>query len=84
MRMSSTEAARSFSDVLSRVASGETIEIDRHGNVVAVMVPPRKRSIDAGELIDLVRSAPSPGQGFADDVEGLSSVLGQARDPWES
>ena len=36
-RMTATEAARSFSEVLNRVASGEVVEVTRSGAPVAVI-----------------------------------------------
>jgi antitoxin (DNA-binding transcriptional repressor) of toxin-antitoxin stability system len=40
--MPSTEVRRCFSRLLSRAAAGEVIEIERHGEVVALLTPARR------------------------------------------
>src|ERR1035441_4939204 len=49
--MTATEAARSFSDVLNRVAAGEEIEVTRAGAPVATISPPKTRLPSAAHLI---------------------------------
>jgi prevent-host-death family protein len=39
--MTATEASRSFSDLLTRVAGGDEVEITRAGETVAVIGPPK-------------------------------------------
>ena len=39
MRMTATEASRSFSELLNRVQAGEEIEVTRNGAPVAVIAP---------------------------------------------
>src|SRR5207248_2723018 len=46
-RLSATDAARSFSELLNRVLDGEEIEITRAGAPVAVIGPPRARFLSA-------------------------------------
>lgn len=46
-RLSATEVARRFSEMLKRVAAGEEIEVTRAGAPVAVLVPPRVRLLSA-------------------------------------
>jgi prevent-host-death family protein len=58
-RISATEASRSFSEVLSRVAAGEEIEITRAGTPVAVIAPPPLRALSAKRFRELMASAPS-------------------------
>lgn len=84
MRVHATEASRNFSDLLTRVAGGETVEIDRLGQVVAVVSPPRQRSLDAASLTNLLNRVPHPDAGFGDDVERLSSILRPPREAWGS
>jgi len=48
--MTATDAARSFSDVLNRVADGEEIEITRNGASVAVISPPKGKLISAARF----------------------------------
>lgn len=85
-RMTATEAARSFSSVLSRVANGETLEVERHGHVVAMLTPPsrRQRSMTGRELAELLERLPKADPGFADDIESLQPVLLEPRDHWAS
>lgn len=43
IRVTATEASRSFSDLLSRVSEGESVEVTRNGTSVAVIGPPARR-----------------------------------------
>jgi antitoxin (DNA-binding transcriptional repressor) of toxin-antitoxin stability system len=82
--MTATEAARSFSDVLNRVASGETVEVTRSGAPVAVIGPPRARLISAERFRALIASAPRPDEAFAHELrEARASVL-PPDEPWPS
>ena len=49
-KLTATEVARAFSDVLNRVAAGEEIEIVRNGATVALLGPPRRRLLSAGSV----------------------------------
>ena len=84
MRIRATEASRNFSTLLSRVAHGETIEVDRHGEVVAVVSPPRRSLIRGSELLELVNRLPAPDSDFAGDVEAMRKSLIPSADPWRS
>lgn len=85
-RLTATDAARSFSSLLSRVADGETLEIERHGQVVARVTPPspRRRSMTATEFAEVLERLPKADPGFADDIEGLERILLPPRDHWAS
>jgi prevent-host-death family protein len=83
-RMTATEAARSFSDVLNRVAAGEEIEVTRSGAAVAVIAPARGRTLSAERFRRLLADAPEPDAGFASDVRGLRETLPPPADPWRS
>jgi antitoxin (DNA-binding transcriptional repressor) of toxin-antitoxin stability system len=83
-RMTATQAARSFSDVLNRVASGEEVEITRSGAPVAVIGPPRARLLSRERFRELVVRAPRPDEGFARDVRELRDSVERPRDPWDS
>jgi len=72
--MSATETARSFSDVLNRVAAGEEIEITRNGATVAVIGPPRTRFLSAERFRELLGSAPAVDDGFAADLREIRSA----------
>ena len=75
-RLTATEAARNFSDVLNRVGAGEEIEIMRNGAPVAVLAPPRARLLPAGRLRTLLAALPSVDNAFADVAEG-SDIVGK-------
>lgn len=83
-RLTATEAARTFSDVLNRVADGEEIEITRSGAPVAVISPPKSKLISAARFRELIAGAPRPDAGFADDVRAARESLPAPRDPWPS
>lgn len=84
MRISATAASRGFSELLSRVAAGETVEVERHGAVVAVVCPPRHDLIRADVLRAILQRLPQPDAGFAADVAGLAAVTTAPADPWRS
>jgi prevent-host-death family protein len=67
-RMTATEAARSFSDVLNRVAAGEEIEVTRAGAAVATIAPLKPRFVSAERFRELIASAPAPDDEFAGDL----------------
>jgi prevent-host-death family protein len=84
-RLSATEVARKFSDVLNRVAAGEQIEVVRNGTPVAVIGPPRPRLLSADRLRELIASAPPVDEEFAEDLRRIRREAGRApEDPWRS
>ncbi len=85
IRMSATDAARSFSDVLNRVAAGEEFEIVRNGVPVAVIAPPRVRLMPAHRFRELLASAPPVDDRFAEDVREIRRSVGPPEAPaWPS
>jgi len=84
VRITATEASRGFSELLSRVAAGESVEIDRHGQVVALVTPVRPRFVSGATLLDRLAGLPSPDPDFAGDIAALSEVLTPFTDPWQS
>jgi prevent-host-death family protein len=84
VRMTATEAARSFSEVLSRVAAGEEVEVTRNGASVAVIAPPRVPLISVDRLRYLLATAPAPDEQFAEDVRAARASVGRPDDPWRS
>ena len=83
-RLSATETARSFSDVLNRVAAGEVIEIVRNGAPVAVIGPPRARFLSAERFRELLAAAPPVDDEFADELRGIRAEAGTAESSWPS
>jgi prevent-host-death family protein len=84
VQMTATDAARSFSDVLNRVAAGEEIEVTRSGAPVAVIAPPKTQLISAARFRELIASAPQPDEDFATDVRSARDSVGPADSPWPS
>ena len=82
--MTATDAARSFSEVLNRVAAGEEIEVLRSGAPVAVIAAPKSQLLSAARFRELIASAPRPDEDFAADVLAVRAVLPAAEDPWPS
>ncbi len=84
-RMTATEVARNFSQVLNRVADGEEIEVTRNGATVALLRPPRKmRLMPAERFRELLASLPPVDKGFARDVEEARRSLLSPESPWPS
>jgi prevent-host-death family protein len=82
--MTATDAARSFSELLNRVASGEEIEVTRSGAAVAVIAPPKSQLISAGRFRELIASAPPPGPGLVDDIRAARASVGPPENAWPS
>jgi prevent-host-death family protein len=82
--MTATDAARSFSELLNRVADGEEIEVTRSGAPVAVISPPKSRLMSAERFRALIAAAPAPDPAFASDVRAARDSVGPPADPWPS
>ncbi|MGI8461054.1 MAG: type II toxin-antitoxin system Phd/YefM family antitoxin [Solirubrobacterales bacterium] len=82
--MTATEVARNFSDVLNRVAAGEEVEVTRNGAPVALVSPPRRTFVSAERFRELIASAPTTDDRFAEDLRELRKSVGPPRDPWPS
>lgn len=82
--MTATQAARSFSDVLNRVAAGEEVEVTRNGSLVAVIVPPSVRLMSAERFRDLIATAPPLDEDFAAELRGLRAAMRAPDPPWPS
>jgi prevent-host-death family protein len=82
--MTATDAARSFSDVLNRVADGEELEITRSGAAVAVISPPKGKLMSAARFRELIAAAPVPDAEFPDEVEAMRKSVAVPKDPWPS
>ncbi len=82
--MTATDAARSFSEVLNRVAAGEEIEVLRSGAPVAVIAAPKSQLLSAARFRELIASAPRPDEHFAADVLAARTRLPTVEDAWPS
>jgi prevent-host-death family protein len=82
--MTATDAARSFSELLNRVANGEEIEVTRSGAAVAVISPPKSRLISADRFRELIASAPAPDAEFAQDIRAARESVAPPEDAWQS
>jgi prevent-host-death family protein len=82
--MTATETARSFSDVLNRVAAGEEIEVTRSGAEVAVISPPRSRLMSAARFREMIATAPAPDEGLLRELRAARKSVGPPEDPWPS
>jgi antitoxin (DNA-binding transcriptional repressor) of toxin-antitoxin stability system len=82
--MTATDAARSFSEVLNRVADGEEIEVTRSGAPVAVIAAPAVRLISAERFRELLRTAPAPDDELADDLRAVRRSVGPPSSTWPS
>jgi prevent-host-death family protein len=83
-RMTATEAARSFSDVLNRVAAGEEIEVTRSGAPVAVIAPPKAQLLSADRFRELLANAPPVDEDFAHDARALRDTVRAPEPRWPS
>jgi prevent-host-death family protein len=83
-RLTATDAARNFSEVLNRVGAGEEIEIVRNGAPVAVISPPRSRLLPADRFRALMASAPPVDDELADEMRALRASVGPPESPWPS
>ena len=84
-RISATQAARTFSDLLNRVCyRGEEFIVERSGEPVCTISPVRPLQYTGAELAELLKSLPKPDAAFWDSVEEAThqrSDLPQS--PWE-
>jgi prevent-host-death family protein len=83
-RLTATDAARNFSEVLNRVGAGEEIEIVRNGAAVAVISPPKSRLLSADRFRALMASAPPVDDEFAEEMRALRASVGPPESSWPS
>ena len=83
-RLTATEAARSFSEVLNRVAAGEEVEVTRSGAPVAIIAPPKTQLVSAERFRELIATAPPLDDTFAADVRAARAEVKPLTDPWPS
>lgn len=86
-RVTATDAARRFSDLLNRVRyAGESFVIIRGGEEMGQLVPAEPhRPLTLRGLLDILTSEGAPDPEFADDLEAIQREqpsIGEA--PWPS
>ena len=84
-RLTATEVARKFSQVVSRVSAGEEIEVVRNGVPIVQMQPVKGRQIvSAVRWRELMDSAPAVDGDFESDVEAGRETIGPPSAAWPS
>lgn len=86
-RVTATEAARRFSDLLNRVRYGrETFVVVRGGEEIAQISPAQpKEPVSLRALLERLQRIDPPDPGFADDLEAIQASqppIGEG--PWPS
>lgn len=84
VRLTATDAARSFSDVLNRVAAGEEFEIVRNGAPVARLGPAPVHAVPGARLNDLLARLPAVDDAFTAELRAIRAQQGIDEDPWAS
>ena len=84
-RISATEAARNFSDLLNRVRyRGESFVIERGGSPVAELRPSAPTPFTGADLLGLMRSLPRVDEDYLIQVEEVArSQPSVPESPWE-
>lgn len=87
-RISVTQAARNFSDLLNRVYyQGVSVELERNNKVIARIVPVEPAAkVQAKDLAAFLASLPDLGddaEAFARDVLSINDHLLPETDPWK-
>ena len=84
-RLTATEVARKFSQVISRVGAGEEVEVVRNGVPIVQMRPARGHQIiSASRWRELMDSAPAVDEDFEGDVEAGRKAIGPPSAAWPS
>jgi prevent-host-death family protein len=81
-KISATEASRNFSELLSRVSAGESIEIVRNGAPVANVVPATRRLWSAQAFRDVMSAAPTVDEEFAGEIDAARGSIGPPVSSW--
>jgi antitoxin (DNA-binding transcriptional repressor) of toxin-antitoxin stability system len=84
-RVTATEAARKFSEILNRVAyKGETFIAERSGRPICEISPTEKEGVSTQELVEILRSSPRPDKGYFKILEKITrNQPPVAPSPWE-
>ena len=84
-RISATDAARNFSDLLNRVRyRGESFVIERNGEAVGELRPAAPAVVTGADLLRLMSSLPRVDEEFLAEVEGVARTQPTIPDsPWD-
>ncbi|MBZ5592917.1 MAG: type II toxin-antitoxin system prevent-host-death family antitoxin [Acidobacteriia bacterium] len=84
-RISATEAARSFSDLLNRVRyRGEQFVVERGGEPMCRIVPAGPAKFTLADLARLLETAPQPDAGYWNAVrKGIRRQGKLPKSPWQ-
>lgn len=84
-RISATDAARNFSDLLNRVRyRGESFVIERNGEAVGELRPAAPAVFTGADLLRLMSSLPRVDEEYLADVEDVARAQPTVPDsPWE-
>jgi prevent-host-death family protein len=84
-RISATEAARSFSDLLNRVRyRGEHFVVERGGEPICRIVPAGSTRFTLADLAHLLETAPKPDTGYGKVVKKAIRSQGKLpKSPWQ-
>src|SRR5271170_4882172 len=72
-RVTATEAARKFSEILNRVAyKGESFVVERSGRAICEISPiVNGKKFTAADFAEMIKSAPRPDDQYFEDVEEI-------------
>ena len=74
LRISATETARRFSELMNRVRyRGESFVVERGGKPICEILPAKPSKFSGRELADLLRSLPKPDEEYLALVEKLTA-----------
>ena len=74
LRISATETARRFSELMNRVRyRGESFVVERGGKPICEILPAQPPKFSGRELADLLRSLPKPDEEYLALVESLAA-----------
>jgi antitoxin (DNA-binding transcriptional repressor) of toxin-antitoxin stability system len=74
LRISATETARRFSELMNRVHyRGETFVVERGGKPICEILPAQPPKFSGRELVDLLRSLPRPDKEYLVLVNKLTA-----------
>jgi antitoxin (DNA-binding transcriptional repressor) of toxin-antitoxin stability system len=85
IRISATETARGFSELMNRVRyRGESFVVERGGKPICEILPAAPSKFSGRQLADLLRSLPKPDEQYLTLVENLAakqSTVAESRWP---